>query len=177
LKKTDVIQITYSAHDPKTAARVLNNLVSAYVDKHVSIHRPAGQMEFFEEETDRYKHDLDQAEAQLKKFSEQQGGVAPQISRDITLQKLNDFSATLETTRAEMAATEKKIKSLEQQSGATPDRLTTSVRESDNGAVLQQLKSTLSTLEIKRTELLTKYQSTRKLPTPAPPSNPKKPSR
>jgi uncharacterized protein involved in exopolysaccharide biosynthesis len=158
LKKTDVIQITYSAHDPKTAARVLNNLVSAYVDKHVSIHRPAGQMEFFEEETDRYKHDLDQAEAQLKKFSEQQGGVAPQISRDITLQKLNDFSATLETTRAEMAATEKKIKSLEQQSGATPDRLTTSVRESDNGAVLQQLKSTLSTLEIKRTELLTKYQ-------------------
>jgi uncharacterized protein involved in exopolysaccharide biosynthesis len=158
LKKTDVIQITYSAHDPKTAARVLNNLVSAYVDKHVSIHRPAGQMEFFEEETNRYKHDLDQAETQLKKFSEQQGGVAPQISRDITLQKLNDFSATLETTRADMAATEKKINSLEQQAGATPDRLTTAVRETDDGAVLQGLKSTLSTLEIKRTELLTKYQ-------------------
>ncbi len=158
LKKTDVIQITYSAHDPKTAARVLNNLVNAYIDKHVAIHRPAGQMEFFEEETNRYKHDLDTAETQLKKFSEQQGGVAPQISRDITLQKLNDFSATLETTRADMAATEKKINNLEQQSGATPDRITTAVRETDNGAVLQQLKSSLNTLELKRTELLTKYQ-------------------
>lgn len=163
LKKTDVIRLTYSAHNPRLASRVLTNLVNAYIDKHVSIHSPAGQMEFFEQETNRYKKDLDNAETQLKKFSEQQGGVAPQIARDITLQKLNDFSASLETTRAEMAATEKKINSLEQQAGATPDRLTTAVRETDDGAVLQQLKSTLSTLEIKRTELLTKYQPTYRL--------------
>lgn len=158
LKKTDVIEVSYNATDPKAAAAVLNNLVAAYVDKHVSIHRPAGQFEFFDEETNRYKHDLDQAESQLRAFSQEQGGVAPQISRDITLQKLNDFSASLESTRAEMAATEKRINNLEQQAGATPDRLTTAVRESDDGAVLQQLKSTLLTLELKRTELLTKYQ-------------------
>src|ERR1700730_17546543 len=85
LKKTNVVQITYSAHDPKTAAKVLNNVIAAYVDKHVAVNRPPGQLKFFEEETDRYKHDLDQAEEQLKKFSEEQGGVAPQVSRDITL--------------------------------------------------------------------------------------------
>jgi uncharacterized protein involved in exopolysaccharide biosynthesis len=84
--------------------------------------------------------------------------VAPQISRDITLQKLNDFSASLEQTRAEMAATEKKIQELQSQAGTTPDRLTTQMRETDNGAVLQQLKSELLTLELKRTELLTKFQ-------------------
>jgi uncharacterized protein involved in exopolysaccharide biosynthesis len=74
------------------------------------------------------------------------------------LQKLNDFSSSLEQTRAEMAATEKKIAELEKQSGTTPDRLTTQMRETDNGAVLQQLKSALLTLELKRTELLTKFQ-------------------
>jgi uncharacterized protein involved in exopolysaccharide biosynthesis len=158
LKKTDVIELSYTAHDPKLAALVLNNLVNAYVEKHVSIHRPAGQLAFFDEETNRYKQELDQAEGQLKNFSQEQGGVAPQVSRDITLQKLNEFAASLESTRAEMAATEKKIANLEQQAGATPDRLTTSVRESDDGAVQQQLKSTLLTLELKRTELLTKYQ-------------------
>jgi polysaccharide biosynthesis protein PslE len=158
VKKTNVIQLTYSAHDPKYAALVLNDVVNAYVEKHVSIHRPAGQLAFFDEETNRYKHELDQAEGQLKTFSQEQGGVAPQVSRDITLQKLNEFAASLETTRAEMAATEKKIANLEQQAGATPDRLTTSVRETDDGAVQQQLKSTLLTLELKRTELLTKYQ-------------------
>ena len=133
-------------------------MVNAYVEKHVAIHRPAGQLAFFDEETNRYKHELDQAEGQLKSFSQSQGGVAPQVSRDITLQKLNEFAASLESTRAEMAATEKKIANLEQQAGATPDRLTTSVREADDGAVQQQLKSTLMTLELKRTELLTKYQ-------------------
>jgi len=158
LKKTNVVQIVYSAHDAKLAAKVLNSVISAYVEKHVAVNRPPGQLKFFEEETDRYKHDLDQAEEQLKKFSEEQAGVAPQISRDITLQKLNDFSADLEKTRAEMAATEKKIGELEKQSGTTPDRLTTQMRETDNGAVLQQLKSALLTLELKRTELLTKYQ-------------------
>jgi len=158
LKKTNVVQITYSAHDPRLAARVLGNVITAYVEKHVAVNRPPGQLKFFEEETDRYKHDLDQAEEQLKKFSQEQSGVAPQISRDITLQKLNDFSASLEQTRAEMAATEQKIHELERQSGTTPDRLTTEMRETDNGAVLQGLKSQLLTLELKRTELLTKYQ-------------------
>jgi uncharacterized protein involved in exopolysaccharide biosynthesis len=158
LKKTNVIQLTYTAHDPKFAALVLNNVVNAYVEKHVSIHRPAGQLAFFDEETNRYKQELDQAEGQLKTFSQEQGGVAPQISRDITLQKLNEFAASLESTRAEMAATEQKIANLEKQAGSTPDRLTTSVRETDSEGVQQQLKTTLLTLELKRTELLTKYQ-------------------
>jgi len=160
MKKTNIIQITYSAHDPKAAAKVLNNIVSAYIEKHVAVNRPPGQVQFFEEETQRYKHDLDQAEDQLKKFSQAQGGVAPQVARDITLQKLNDFSASLEQTRAEMAATEKKIQDLEGQAGTTPDRLTTEMRESDDAGVLQGLKSELLTLELKRTELLTKYQPT-----------------
>ena len=163
VKKTNIIKITYSAHDPKFAAQVLNNLVNAYIEKHVAIHRPTGQLAFFDEETTRYKHELDQAEAQLKSFSQEQGGVAPQVSRDITLQKLNEFAASLESTRAEMAGTEKKIANLEQQAGSTPDRLTTSVREADDGAAQQQLKSTLLTLELKRTELLTKYQPSYRL--------------
>jgi uncharacterized protein involved in exopolysaccharide biosynthesis len=163
VKKTNVIDLTYSAHNPKYAAFVLNNLVNAYIEKHIAVHRPADQLAFFDEETSRYKHELDQAEDQLRNFAQEQGGVAPQVARDITLQKLNEFSAALEGTRAEMAATEQKIANLEQQSGSTPDRLTTSVRESDDGAVLQQLKSTLMTLELKRTELLTKYQPTYRL--------------
>src|SRR5208282_4397149 len=57
-------------------------------------------------------------------------------------------------------STEKKIDALEKQSGTTPQRLTTTSRTSDDAQVLQQLKSTLMNLEIKRTELLTKYQPT-----------------
>jgi succinoglycan biosynthesis transport protein ExoP len=163
LKKSNIISLTYSSSDPKQAARVLTVLSNAYIDQHLAVHRPAGQVKFFEQETERYHQNLQEAESQLKRFADETGGVAPQLARDMTLQKLNDFSATLETTRAEMASTEQRIRDLEKQLGSTPDRMTTSVRESDNAQVLEQMKSTLMTLELKRTELLTKYQPTYRL--------------
>jgi uncharacterized protein involved in exopolysaccharide biosynthesis len=117
-------------------------------------------VQFFDDETERYKKDLSGAEAQLKTFSEQQDGVAPQLTRDITLQKLSEFRSSLQQTRADLAGTDQRIKTLEKQAGITPERLTTSMRQQDDYQVLQGLKNTLMTLELKRTELLTKYQPT-----------------
>jgi uncharacterized protein involved in exopolysaccharide biosynthesis len=76
------------------------------------------------------------------------------------LQKLNDFTASLQQTYADIAGTERRIDALEKQSGTTPQRLTTQLRAVDDVQVLQGLKTTLITLELKRTELLTKYQPT-----------------
>jgi len=163
LKKSTIISLTYTSSNPKFAVKVLETLSNAYIDKHLAVHRPAGQVKFFEQETERYHRNLEEAEGQLKAFAGEQGGVAPQLARDMTLQKLNDFSATLESTQAEMKATEQRIRDLQKQMGSTPDRLTTQVRQSDDAQVLEHLKSTLMTLELKRTELLTKYQPTYRL--------------
>lgn len=163
LKKSNIISLSYSASDPKTAAHVLDALSNSYIDKHLAVHRPVGQVKFFEQETDRYRQNLAEAEAQLKTFADGQGGVAPTLARDMTLQKLNDFSATLESTRAEMASTEQRIKDLEKQLGTTPDRLVTQVRTSDDVQTLEKMKTQLMTLELKRTELLTKYQPSYRL--------------
>jgi uncharacterized protein involved in exopolysaccharide biosynthesis len=100
------------------------------------------------------------AESELKQFAAEQGGVAPTTQRDMTLQKLADFNGSLETTRASIAETEKRITDLESQSEKTPARLITQLKKGDNAQVLENLKSTLLTLEMKRTELLTKYQPT-----------------
>lgn len=158
VKKSDLISVTYTARDPQAAVRVLKSLTDAYIQKHVAVHRPPGQFEFFEQETERYKQNLADAEAQLKQFSDQNDGVAPQVSRDIALQKLSEFRSSLEQTRADVASTEQRIKTLEKQAGITPERLTTSTRTSDDAQVLQSLKTTLMNLQLKRTELLTKYQ-------------------
>jgi uncharacterized protein involved in exopolysaccharide biosynthesis len=160
LRKSNVISVSYAADDPQLAARVLSVLDDAYLKKNVAVHRPPGQFEFFDQETDRYKKNLADAEAQLKAFSNQDGGVAPQVDRDITLQKLNEFHASLQQTRADMASTQERILALQKQAGSTPQRLTTQARETDDAQVLQGLKNTLMNLELKRTELLTKYQPT-----------------
>ena len=163
VKKTNLIQIRYSSTNPELAASVLKSLNQGYMEKHLAVHHPAGQLEFFEQETAAYQKNLDDAETKLKAFSAQQGGIAPQVQRDLTLQKLNEFNANLQQTRTEIASTEKKIQNLKAQSGTTATRLTTQTRKSDNAAVMEQLKSALLTLELKRTELLTKYQPTYRL--------------
>jgi uncharacterized protein involved in exopolysaccharide biosynthesis len=160
IKKSDLISVTYTSPDPRLAARVLQALGDAYIQKHVDVHTAPGQVKFFDQETERYKKDLNDAETQLKVFSEQPDGVAPQMTRDITLQKLSEFRSSLQQTRAEMASTEQRINTLQKQAGITPERLTTSMRQQDDAQVLQGLKNTLMTLELKRTELLTKYQPT-----------------
>jgi uncharacterized protein involved in exopolysaccharide biosynthesis len=160
VRKSNVISVSYAADDPQLAARVLSSLGDAYLKKNVAVHRPPGQFEFFDQETEAYKTNLSEAEAKLKVFSGEDGGVAPQLARDITLQKLNEFRASLQQTRAEIASTEERIRALEKQSDTTPQRLTTQARQTDDAYVLQGLKNTLMNLELKRTELLTKYQPT-----------------
>jgi uncharacterized protein involved in exopolysaccharide biosynthesis len=158
LKKSNVISVSYSASDPNQVKRVLQALDEAYTQKNTAVHHPPGEFEFFDREADNYKKSLADAETELKAFSEQEGGVSPQLARDIALQKLSDFTATLRQTNADIASTQQRIAALEKQSGATPQRLTTQSRTSDDAAVLQGLKSTLMSLELKRTELLTKYK-------------------
>ena len=160
VRKSNVISVSYTADDPQLAARVLSALGDAYLKKNVAVHRPPGQFEFFDQETQAYGKNLADAEAKLKTFSSQEGGVAPQMARDITLQKLSEFRASLQQTRADIAGTEERIRALEKQAGTTPQRLTTSASQTDDAQVLQGLKDTLMTLEMKRTELLTKYQPT-----------------
>lgn len=160
VRKSNIIAVSYEASDPQLASQVLTVLDDAYLKKNIAVHRPPGQFEFFDQETDVYKKKLADAETQLKEFSTQNNGVAPTVDRDITLEKLNEFHASLQQTRADMAATRERIRALEKQAGITPQRLTTEARNTDDAQVLQGLKNTLMGLELKRTELLTKYQPT-----------------
>jgi uncharacterized protein involved in exopolysaccharide biosynthesis len=160
IKKTNIISIAYESSKPAVAQKVLATLDQAYLEKHLEVHHPPGQEEFFEKEADKYKQDMMNAEADLAKFDNGQNGVAPTTQRDMILQKLADFSSTLDTTRASISETKLRISDLEGQLHTTPTRLTTQVKKGQNAQVLETLKSTLITLENKRTELLTKYLPT-----------------
>jgi len=159
-KKSNIIDVTYTSTDPALAARVMRSLSDAYIQKHMEVHSPPGQVQFFAEQTDRYDKQLAEASAKLKDLSKEQDGVAPTAALQFYLQKLAEFHMDLQTTRSLRAAAEERVKILEKEAHSTPERLTTEMREEDDAQVLQGLKGTLMTVENKRTELLTKYQPT-----------------
>ncbi len=163
LKKTNLIRVTYESPDAQLAARVLITLADLYLEKHVAVHRPAGALDFFERETERYREELGAAEGRLASFNRDEGVVAAQLEKEITIQKLAEFDATLRATQSAVAETEKRIHELEAQLATSPLRLTTQIRTSDNPGLLQQLKTTLLSLELKRTELLEKFDPSYRL--------------
>ncbi len=158
IAKSKLIEVRYSAPDPRLAARVLQALTTLYLEKHVAVHRPAGTFDFLQQQTDQYKKGLDAAEKQLAEFSRKKDVVSIEIEKDIVLRKLSDFETQLRDTQTAVTATEQRIKSLETQAAARPQRVVTQVRTTENPALAQQMKTTLLTLELKRTELLTRYE-------------------
>jgi uncharacterized protein involved in exopolysaccharide biosynthesis len=163
LRKTNVISVRYQSSNPELAAKVLKAVAAAYMEKHLEVHRSSGEFRFFDQQTNQYRDGLRAAEQKLTQFTQQQGVVSAQMERDLTLQKLNEFDAQSRQAQAAMAENEQRIRSLQAQMAAMQPRLTTQVRTSDNAQLMQQLKSTLLNLELKRTELLTKYDPSYRL--------------
>ena len=157
LKKTMLVQVTYGSPDPQFSAMVLQTVVRLYLEKHLAVHRLPGALDFLQTQTDQFRNGLTEAEAKLAEFGNTSGVVAGDLEKDLTVRRLNDFEAGLQQTQAAIKETEQRIRVLEQQIDSTPARLTTQVKTADNPFVLQQMKTTLLNLELKRTELLSKF--------------------
>ncbi len=163
LAKTSLISVTYDATNPQQAAQVLNTLVNLYMEKHMAVHQPAGTFEFFQKQTQQFEQGLAEAESRLVKFRKEQGVVSPEKEKMSTLEKLSEFRAQLTQTQALISETQQRTRVLESQAGSLPARMTTEIRASDNPQLMGQLKVTLLNLELKRTELLQKFEPTYRL--------------
>jgi uncharacterized protein involved in exopolysaccharide biosynthesis len=163
IRKTNVIAVRYRSKDPQLAAKVLNAVASAYLEKHQEVHRPSGEFTFFDQQTNQFMRGLQQTQSQLAAFTEKNGVVSASLERDLTLQRLADFDANAHQAQASAAETAKRIQSLQAQLAAMHPRITTAIKSSENQYLMQQLKSTLLTLQLKRTELLTKFDPSYRL--------------
>lgn len=157
VKKTDLIKVSYKTADPQLAYRVLSTLADSYLEKHLAVHRPPGAFEFFQQETEQYRKSLDDAEARLARFGSEKRVASPVVERDLILQKLSEFDATLRGTQTGVAETQRRIDDLEAQLKVTPPRLSTQQKSSDNGQVLGILEGTLATLELKHNDMMAHY--------------------
>jgi len=163
IPQSNVIQVSYRSRDPQLATRVLGELDRLYLAKHLAVYRPPGEFDFFHGQTEHYQQELDEAEKQLASYDLQKDASDPELDKEILLRKAGVFDGNLQETQAAISQTSKRIGELSSLLGRTPDRLTTQETVGDNPQLLAFLKSNLTELESKRTDLLTKYQPTYRL--------------
>ncbi len=157
VKKSFIISVSYTASDPQLAAHVLNTLGDLYLEKHAAVHRPSNATDFFDKESEHYRATLEQAEGKLAEFNRESGLVTAQSEKDTAVPKLAEFELDMRQTQASIPAAQEHVRELEALLQKTPQRITTQLHTGDNGALLQQLRSSLVNLEQQKVDLSNKY--------------------
>jgi uncharacterized protein involved in exopolysaccharide biosynthesis len=160
-KTSHVIDVKYgSVGEPETPACVLHTLSQLYVEKHLQLRRPVGSSQFFAEQTDKYKTDLANDESKLANFSRDEGVAAPDVLRTNMAQQVATFEASLHQAHQTIAADQQRVKNEVAQMEKTPARSTTQQSTDAAGNLLENLNASLLAAEVKRSQLLTKFQPT-----------------
>jgi uncharacterized protein involved in exopolysaccharide biosynthesis len=163
VKKTNLIAVSYEASDPQMAARVLRALSDAYLAKNMEVHRPAGELHFFDQQMAESQHQLEEAKQRLLDFTRAHDVVAAGQQRDLTLRRVDDVEATYKQTQVELSEATRRVQELEKELIDLPERTTTQVRSADNPELLRALKASLLDLQLKKIQLLTKFEPTHRL--------------
>jgi uncharacterized protein involved in exopolysaccharide biosynthesis len=155
--KTDLISVSYQSSDPEQSRRVLTTLESLYLAKQRNVRVNDYQVNFFEQQVGIQRNALATAQAKLLDFTQMNGVVSASLQRDLTVTHMEDLNQEQLQTSAEMANLQGRVKTLTAQLAAEPERVSTESKVSDNPQLLQQLKASLLALQLKRAELLNKY--------------------
>ncbi len=163
LKKSNLIQVSYKDTSAERAARVLAALSTLYVQRHTNLQRPPGEIEFFDQQTAAYEKRLHRSESELVQFTRSRGVVSAALQRDIALQRLGDADAAYRQIDQDRVENEHRVASLGEQLKSFPSRSVTLKRWADNPQVLEKMKTHLLELQLKRTELLTRFEPSYRL--------------
>jgi succinoglycan biosynthesis transport protein ExoP len=145
-RESNVINLEYTATDPKFAAVLANAFVQAYIRATVDIKTAAAQQNnaFFQEQLKTLQANLEKAQTKLSQYQQEKGIVGADERLDIETQRLNELSSQLVGAQAQTFDAQSRTRGGQ----IAPDVL--------NNPLIQQLKAQLSAQETKYKELAEK---------------------
>ena len=155
--KTDLIVIKYEGGDPEKTQRVLAVLGALYLKKRPQLRGSNFEISFFDDQVRQHQSALEQAEGALLAFTRQTGVVSASLERDLTIQQMKSVSQQKMEAAAAAADAAGRAAKLQSELSIEAPRLVTASKQADNPQLLQNIKSTLLTLQLHRAELLAKY--------------------
>jgi uncharacterized protein involved in exopolysaccharide biosynthesis len=129
----------------------------------MQVRRPAGEQTFFEKQVEESRRGLDEAQGKLVAFSRQSGTVSAEVERNLVLQKLSDAEGAELGVESELAELWERAHALDAKLHDLPERRVMQIKNADNPQLQEKLKSKLLELELRRTQLLTKFQPSYRL--------------
>jgi protein tyrosine kinase modulator len=157
VRKSNIIDVTYTANDPATAKQMLSRLLTAFMAKQHKIGHPPGTAQFFATEAASYKQQLDNAQQQLAAYQQEHQIVSLPNTEETLNQQITETQNDLRGTDAQISEVSQSLNTQVAQLQHIPTRQLTQERTSPNDYSVEQMNTMLAQLENKRTSLLTQF--------------------
>lgn len=150
-RESSVIEIAYSAVDPRFSAGLANAFAQAYIDTVLELRvDPAKQFsEFFDSRAKEARDKLEEAQTRLSAFQRDKGVVMTDERMDIETQRLNELNSQLVAIQAMNSDASSRVA---QTNAGSADKL----QEISGNPVVAGLRSDLSRLEARLQEMTAK---------------------
>ena len=162
IRGTDVLQLSYKSTDPKEAANVVNLLMEDYLVNNVENNTAEvrAAREFLQKELPQVEARVVQAEAQLRKFKEQNNVVALEEEAKFGVESLKDLSENITQAQARLVEAVTRSEALQNQLKLQTQKAVALSSLSQSPAVQQVLtefQKTQDELAVARTRLTDKH--------------------
>ena len=158
VRKANIIQVAYLSVDPAQSAAVLKSLSELYLQDHLRLHRTAGAHDFFRSQADKYRHQLEDAQARLSDFRRRHNIILLSEQKDLTLRRLMETQNAINEVSAALQEAESRVRTLKTQLVPLDARVITQSRVVPNQYSIERLHTMLAELQNRRTDLLAKFR-------------------
>jgi len=157
LKNSNIILISFDAISRKVAYETINKLIDLYLEKHMTVYRPAGSYDFFDEQTAETRRNLAEAEENLRTLKNSTGIASLEEQRRILLLRIGNLQKEVEETRSALAASRAKVLSMEKTLANLPPTVTAQETTGNTNPAADQMRGRLYELQLKEQDLLSRY--------------------
>ena len=165
VRKSSIINVSYSSKDRERSVAVLNRLAELYVQKHATLHTGGTAASFFRTRSLALESQLRKAEEERAAFLEQNGYSILPEQNSLVLQQTVEASKARDEVGASLAETESRLRQTRVQQRQLPSRIVTQDRTSANQYSVERLNTMLADLQNRRTEMVTKFRPNDRLVT------------
>lgn len=155
--KGNILEVTFTGKDAAIASRVVNQLVSYYIEKRINTYKDPKSLLFLERKAEEYRQKLAEAEDRLSSFKNETQVFSYDDQRTSMLNQRMELASLLDVTRRQIIETKEKITELEKQLNSLPKDI---VSANDR---VSEADSRLLSLRLQERDLVTKFREDNRL--------------
>lgn len=155
---SNIIDVSYKAYKPELAKEMLEQLLDAYLNRHIAVHQASGSLEFFQQQTASLKEAKRKSEDRLKELRLKTGIGSLAEAQNQASTRLGQIKAEINKAEEAVAVAAATADALNQKLKTIPSRLLMQKRTGISNPTLTKMKSDLFELRVREQRLAARYE-------------------